>query len=97
MEAKMDAQWGSWLNPPDFGFTIAAAEGALRARGYQVFINAQQGGFFVIGGKDGVVVTVACTPGEGGTSTVVVATSDTAAAEAARNDIRATIQGTATL
>jgi hypothetical protein len=60
--------------------SLSIAEDALARAHFQVFFNAQQGGFIVIGGNAQVIVSISCAPQDSGTFVAVTATSDNSSA-----------------
>jgi hypothetical protein len=91
-------QFGTFIKAASLSNTLSFAEDALARSNFQVFVNAQQGGFqqggfFVIGGNAQVIVTISCAPQDGGTFVAVTAASENStAAELARNQVRQLIQ-----
>jgi len=84
---------GTFTKAASLSNTLSIAEDALARAHFQVFFNAQQGGFIVIGGNAQVIVSISCAPQDSGTFVAVTATSDnSSAAEQARNQVRQLIQ-----
>jgi hypothetical protein len=84
---------GTFTKAASVATTLSIAEDALTRANFQVFFNAQQGGFIVIGGNATVIVAVSVAPLADGTFVAVTATSENgSAAEQARNQVRQLIQ-----
>jgi hypothetical protein len=86
----MVVHWGFFNKGLHIGSCLAISENAMQQEGLQVFDGSKASGFLVVGGAGNVMVTTACEQqADGSTRIAVIATStDSSAAELARNRIR---------
>jgi hypothetical protein len=84
------AQWGTFTKVATLKDCLSYAQAAMEKKHYKIHDKARDGDYMVIGGDTTVIVQVVCVPEKGGKVWIVVSafSSDTKAAELARNAIR---------
>jgi hypothetical protein len=87
--------YGTFVKPSSTGGCLGLADQVLRSQGLVIVKGADGADGLVIGGNDGVTITIVCVPQPNGTWMVVSASSpDLGIATQARDVIRGMIEGT---
>ena len=91
----MYVSYGTFVKPSSPGGCLALADQALRDQNLVIVKGADGADGLVIGGNDGVTITIVCVPEPNGTWIVVSASSgDLNVANQARDVIRGMIENT---